>query len=145
MIVVDTNVLVYAANATSQFHRPCRDWLEEQRRKPEAWHVSWAIVYEFMRVTTHPRIMPRPWTASAAWQFVSNLLASPGLTVLVESQRHAEVAADVFTEQPQLAGSIMHDVHTAVLMREHGITSICTLDTDFGRFPFVEIVDPRRT
>jgi len=25
---VDTNVLVYAANADSQFHAPCRDWLE---------------------------------------------------------------------------------------------------------------------
>ena len=30
----------------------------------------------------------------------------------------------------------------ALLMREHGIRRICTRDTDFHRFPFVEPVDP---
>ena len=28
MLAVDTNVLVYAADADSQFHTACRDWLE---------------------------------------------------------------------------------------------------------------------
>jgi len=36
----------------------------------------------------------------------------------------------------------MHDVHTAVLMREHGIREICTRDTDFHRFPFLKVIDP---
>ena len=31
MLAVDTNVLVYAADADSQFHIPCRNWLEHQR------------------------------------------------------------------------------------------------------------------
>jgi predicted nucleic acid-binding protein len=30
----------------------------------------------------------------------------------------------------------MHDAHTAVLMREHGIRTIFTRDSDFHRFPF---------
>jgi predicted nucleic acid-binding protein len=45
-------------------------------------------------------------------------------------------------EVPHLAGNILHDVHTAVLMREHGIREICTRDTDFHRFPFVKVIDP---
>jgi len=36
----------------------------------------------------------------------------------------------------------MHDLHTAVLMREHGISRICTRDTDFLKFPFLTVVDP---
>jgi len=36
----------------------------------------------------------------------------------------------------------MHDAHTAVLMREHGIKRVYTRDTDFHRFPFLEPVDP---
>ena len=32
VLAVDTNVLVYAADADSQFHAPCRDWLERRRR-----------------------------------------------------------------------------------------------------------------
>lgn len=144
MLVVDTNVLIYAANATAKFHAPCRAWLESQRQTANAWYVSWAIVYEFLRVTTHPRVLPRPWTVSAAWQFVAALLASPGLGVLVPTPRHDEVAAGVFAELPHLAGNIMHDAHTAILMREHGISRICTLDVDFSRFPFLESVDPLR-
>ena len=142
MLVVDTNVLVYAADADSPFHAACRDWLERQRGRADAWYTTWAILYEFLRVTTHPRVMRQPWSARAAWDFIAALLPSPGLGILVPTQRHAEVAAQVIAELPHLAGNLFHDAHTAVLMREHGIRCILTRDTDFHRFPFLEPVDP---
>jgi len=75
---------------------------------------------------------------------VMALLASPGLSVLVATQRHADVAAEVIAELPHLAGNLLHDAHTAILMREHGVRRICTRDTDFNQFPFVEVIDPIR-
>jgi hypothetical protein len=39
--------------------------------------------------------MRRPWSVLAAWEFVSALLASPGLALLVPTQRHADVAGKV--------------------------------------------------
>ncbi|MCI0430060.1 MAG: PIN domain-containing protein [Rhodospirillales bacterium] len=142
MLVVDTNILVYAADADSPFHAVLHDWLERQRGRADAWYTTWAILYEFLRVTTHPRVMRRPWSAPEAWGFVSALLASPGLGVLVPTQRHAQVAEQVIAELPHLAGNVLHDAHTAVLMREHGIRRICTRDADFHRFSFLEVVDP---
>jgi toxin-antitoxin system PIN domain toxin len=142
VVVVDTNVLVYAADADSPFHGPCREWLLQQRRRPDAWYSTWAILYEFLRVTTHPRVMRQPWTAAAAWEFVSALLGSPGFGVLLPTPRHPDVAAEVLAELPSVAGNLFHDVHTAVLMREHGIRRIVTRDTDFHRFAFIEPVDP---
>lgn len=142
MFLVDTNILVYAADADSPFHRRAVTWLGRQRPRPDAWYLSWSIVFEFLRVTTHPRGMPRPWKLDRAWSFVSGLLASPGLGVLVPTDRHPQVAAAVFAELPFLAGSILHDAHTAILMREHGIRRVCTRDTHFHRFPFLEVVDP---
>mgnify|MGYP001166141209 CR=1 FL=1 len=142
MFAVDTNVLVYAVNSTARLHVPCRNWLDRQRRRPDAWYLSWGIIYEFMRVSTHPRILPRPWTAPAVWEFVTTLLASPGLGILIPTHRHIDVAREVISELPHLAGNIVHDAHTAILMREHGIKQICTLDTDFHRFPFLEVIDP---
>jgi uncharacterized protein len=142
VLAVDTNVLVYAADAHSQFHLPCRQWLKRQRAQTGAWFVSWPIIYEFLRVTTHPRVMRQPWTAPKAWEFVASLLASPGMGVLVPTQRHADVAGELFSELPHLAANILHDAHTAILMREHGVKQICTRDTDFVRFPFLQIVDP---
>ena len=145
MLVVDTNVLVYAADIDSPFHTPCRQWVEIQRRRPDAWYTTWGILYEFLRVITHPRVLRRPWSAAAAWDFVTALLASPALGILVATPRHADVANEVIRELPHLAGNLMHDAHTAILMREHGIHRICTRDTDFSRFPFLEVIDPIRS
>ena len=86
--------------------------------------------------------MRPPLKAASAWQFVNLLLASPGFSVLVETPRHPEVAEQVLSGLPHLAGNLMHDAHTAILMREHGIRQICTRDTDFHQFKFLEVVDP---
>ncbi len=83
-----------------------------------------------------------PWTADEAWHFVTALVASPGLTVLTETERHTDVAAQVVGEDPALRGNLMHDAHTAILMREHGLRRIYTRDMDFHRFPFLEVIDP---
>lgn len=111
--------------------------------RPDAWFTTWGVLYEFLRVTTHPRVMRQPWSALEACKFVTALLASPGLSILVETHRHADVAALVLSELPQLAGNLLHDAHTAILMREHGIARICTYDADFKRFRFLDVVDPR--
>lgn len=145
MFVVDTNILVYAANQDSASHATCRELIERARGEASAWYVTWPIVYEFLRVTTHPRVLRSPWVCSLAWGFIQALLASPGLGLLSPTDRHAQVAEQVLAEVPHLAGNLMHDVHTAVLMREHGVRRIYTRDTDFHRFPFLEPVDPVTT
>ena len=142
MFVVDTNVLVYAADEHSQAHDRCRSLLEEWRHQASAWFLTWGIVYEFLRVSTHPRVFRNPWSATKAWSFVESLLASPGLDMLSASDRHATVAAEVFGEIPHLSGNLMFDAQTAIRMREHGIKTIYTRDTDFHRFPFLEPIDP---
>ena len=142
MYVVDTNILVYAANHDDPVSPACRDFLESTRESTAAWYVTWGILYEFLRVVTHRRFLPRPWADEGAWHFVESLLASPGLSVLRATNRHATVARDVFALGLHLRGDLFHDAHTAILMREHGIKTIYTRDTDFHRFPFLEVVDP---
>lgn len=142
MFVVDTNVLVYAADTRAPEHARCRSLLERWRRQAGAWYLTWGICYEFLRVVTHPKVMRRPWSGAAAAEFLAALRQAPGLGMLAPTDRHAGVLAEVMTEVPLVTGNLWHDAETAVLMREHGIRRICTRDTDFVRFPFVEIVDP---
>ncbi len=144
MFVVDTNVLVYAANAATPEHKACRARLDAWRQGTFPWCVTWGVLYEFLRVVTHPRVFADPWSTSAAWRFVDGVLAAPRVQVLVETPRHAEAAAQVIAETAGLSGNLLHDAHTAVLMREHGIKRIYTRDTDFHRFPFLEVIDPLR-
>ena len=142
MFVVDTNVLVYAADGDAPEHGRCRALLERWRGRSGAWYLTWGVCYEFLRVVTHPRVLRTPWTAPEANGFLAALLASPGLGLLVPTERHGRVLAEVVAEVPQLAGNLLHDASTAVLMREHGVARICTRDTDFHRFPFLEPIDP---
>ena len=142
MLVFDTNVLVHAADEDSAFHASCRDRVARARDDVSPAFVTWSICYEFLRVTTHARAPVVPWTLLEARAYLEALLASPGFEVLVATPRHAAVLVKTLSEQADLRGNVMHDVHTAVLMREHGISRICTRDWDFRRFPFLTVVDP---
>ena len=142
MLVADTNILVYAADEHCPEHSHCRTLVEQWRTAALPWYLTWNIVYEFVRVVTHPRVFRNPWSADQAWLFVRALLSSPSLGMLAHTSRHAAVAAQTLTEIPQVRGNLVHDLHTAVLMREHGIRRIYTRDTDFHRFPFLEVIDP---
>jgi toxin-antitoxin system PIN domain toxin len=142
MFVVDTNVLVYAADPDSEFHPVCRDRLRIWRGQAAPWYVTWSICYEFLRLCTHARVFRRPWTAVQGWEFLGTLLDSPVATMLLATARHGDLLREVIAEVPHLRGNILHDVHTAVLMREHGIRDIYTRDTDFSRFRFLRVIDP---
>ena len=142
MHVVDTNVLVHAVSTGSPWHAPCRDLLERWRAQRNPWYATWSVLYEFVKLATHVRTFERPWSAPQAWAFVQALHATPGFGVLAHTPRHTEVAAEVFGELPQLSGTVVHDAHIAILMREHGLRRIYTRDADFHRFPFLEVVDP---
>lgn len=139
---VDTNVLLYAANVESGLYEECRQKLNEWRRGPSPTFLTWNVCYEFLRQATQARVLMVPWDAAHALHFLDQLLASPGFSLLTPTNRHAAVLAQTLKELPHLRGAILHDLHTAVLMREHGISQICTRDRDFHRFPFLTVVDP---
>lgn len=142
MLVFDTNVLVHAADKDSPFHEPCHARIVQAREGSSPAFLTWSICYEFLHVTTHPRVSLSPQTPQEAWGFLEALLASPTFDLLVATERHAAVLAQTLAEMPDIRGNLFHDLHIAVLMREHGVSRICTRGTDFHRFPFLTVVDP---
>ncbi len=142
MFVVDTNVLLYAANRDAVEHQRCRELLEGWRRQATPWYVTWSVAYEFLRVITHAQALQRPFTAAAAWEFLDSVLAAPSVRVLIATGQHRQVLREILREMPHLTGNLFHDAHIAALMREHGVRTIVTRDADFYRFPFLEVVDP---
>jgi uncharacterized protein len=142
MFVVDTNILLYAANSDCREHEPCLKLIERARNQTGAWYATWSILYGFLRIVSHPRVLTRPWKTEAALHFIGTLLSSPGFSILVETDRHALVLGEIIREAPDLAGNILSDLHVAALMREHGIATIYTRDVDFHRFAFLRVIDP---
>ena len=142
MLVFDMNVLAHAVDEDSPFHEPCRARVVQAREGSSPAFVTWSLCYEFLRVTTHPRVSLSPRTPREAWGFLEMLLASPTFDLLMATERHAAVLAQTLAEMPDMRGNLFHDLPIAVLMREHGVSRICTRDTDFHRFPFLTVVDP---
>lgn len=142
MFVVDTNLLLYAVNPDAPEHERARSELEDWRRGSRSWFLTWGIVYEFLRVATHPHIFPHPLTLPDAWAFLTAVLASPSCDLLIETDRHPEVLDALTAAHPRLSGNPVHDLHTVALMKEHGVEEIRTADTDFHQFAFLEVVNP---
>ncbi len=142
MFVVDTNLLLYAVNPDSPDHTRARGLLEEWRAGERSWFLTWGIVYEFLRVSTHARVFPRPLDLPTAHAWLAALLAGPGVSLLVETERHDDVLGEQIAAHPRLRGNPVHDLHTAVLMKEHGVGEIRTADSDFHQFGFLTVVNP---
>ena len=140
--LVDTNILLHAANAASPCHEKARHFLDEHLRLRTAWCTSWSILYEFLRVATHRRVFPKPLKAKQALAFVDGLLALDEVAVLTPTDRHFAVLNAVVGDVGHPAGNLFHDIHTATLMREHGIQEIVTADTDFLQFRFLTVSNP---
>ncbi len=139
MVLVDTNILLHAVNADSSDCARATRALEELANGSEDFALGWGILYEFLRVATHPRVFAQPLTLEQAWDFVAELSSRDNCATIVESAFHGQVLSDAMAEAPRLSGNILHDFHYAVLMREHGIKDVLTLDQDFRAFPWVSI------
>ena len=142
MFVVDTNIMIYSAVEEFSEHENARSLIEQWRRGTRSWFATWPILYEFLRVVTHRSVFERPLKLSDAWSFVDGLFEAPNFSLLVETNRHADVLAALIAEYPRMTGNIMHDLHTVALMKEHGVTEIRSADVDFHQFKSLRVVNP---
>lgn len=142
MFVVDTNVLLYDVNTDAPEHERARDAVESYRRQARLWFLTWGIVYEFLRVSTHRAVFPRPLSLSEGQEWIAIVLGSPTCRMLVETERHAAIMKELTGRHPRLGGNAVHDLHIAAMMLEHGVAEIRTADTDFHQFPFLRVVNP---
>lgn len=142
MFVVDTNILLYAADRDSPAHLTCRVQVDAWRKQSSIWYLTWGIVYEFLRVATHPNVFRKPFSAKNAYLFIQAILISPSVGMLVETERHQAMVSEVLADLPDITGNLVFDAHTAILMKEHGIRTIYTRDSDFHRFTFLEVINP---
>jgi toxin-antitoxin system PIN domain toxin len=139
---IDTNVLVYSEIVSSVHHRAARRLLTELAEGPIAWAIPWPCVYEFLRVVTHTRVFAPPVPLELALHDLGQILASPTLVLLSETERHAEVMMAVVNESG-VTGNLLHDAHIAALCIEHGVSELLTGDRDFSRFP-LRVANPFR-
>lgn len=142
--VIDTNVLLYGANADAPEHAAAYRFLERIGATADPWYLTDGIAYEFFRVATHPKVFPQPLSWRDALAFVGPLLEADNVHVLRTTDEHWMILDAVLGTLTHPSGNLFFDVRTVVLMREHGIRRIYTTDTDFLQFDGIDVHDPLR-
>jgi toxin-antitoxin system PIN domain toxin len=132
VILVDANLLIYACSNNFAQHPVAREWFDQQINGVARVGLPWASLLAFLRVTTNPRIFPRPLPMTKAWEQVSAWLACGTVWTPAPTERYAGVLATLLA-QPGVHGNLVPDAHLAALAIEHGLT-LCSADGDFARF-----------
>jgi uncharacterized protein len=140
--LVDTNILLYAANPGSPEHQTARTEIESLRRGTATWFLTWGIVYEFLRVATHAAVFDRPLSVPSAALFIKSLMESGSVQILQETEGHLSLFEEEIAATPGLSGNDLHGAHVVVLMREHNVRKILTADRGFERFKNLTVIDP---
>ncbi len=139
-MIVDANVLLYAVDTSSPFHRSAKDWLESSLNEPARVGLPWASLLAFQRISTHPRASVSPLSPARAWSFIADWLDADATWVPHPGGRHAEILRTLIVEG-DLRGNLVTDAHLAALAMEHGV-GVCSTDSDFARFPQINWVNP---
>lgn len=142
--VIDTNILLYAANADADEHSAAVQFLKNAAAGPAQWFFTEGILYEFLRVATHPRVFSSPLSWKQGMQFLRPFLSNSKFQIITAGSEHWPLLNRVLSELTHPAGNLFFDIRTVVLMMEHGIKTIFSTDTDFLQFYDIEAVNPLR-
>jgi uncharacterized protein len=133
MMLVDTNVLVYAHRRDADHHEEYRDWLQALIDGPEPYAVSDHAVADMLRVITNPRIYREPATIDEALAFAGQLRNQPHAQVVGPGPRFWSLFTDL-CRKANARAKLVPDAYLAALAIEHGCEFV-TADKDFRRFP----------
>lgn len=139
-MLVDANLLLFAADASAPDHAAAAAWLESALNGERRVGLPWESLTAFVRIATHPRASAHPLQPEDAWQFVQEWLEAPTAWVPLPTDQHAAVLGGLIRRY-RLAGNLVPDAHLAAIALEHGLT-VCSADTDFARFGEVRWLNP---
>ena len=130
-MVIDANLLLYAAHSGTEQHRRASAWLTERLNGSTRVGLPWQSLAAFLRISTHARAFERPLSPAAAWELVREWLArrAGGRS----GQDGVGVAGDARLPHEPVRGNLVPDALLAALAIEHGVT-LYSADTDFARF-----------
>lgn len=132
MILIDTNLLIYAHISTFPQHQKSRKWLDDQLNNCFRVGLPWPSLLSFMRLVTNPRIFTNAESVTSAWKQVENWLSNDSAWIPQPTHKHQEILSSLIIHASGRP-NLIPDLHLATLAIEHGLT-LCSSDGDFSRF-----------
>lgn len=140
MILVDTNLLLYAEDERNPHHKKSREWWDQQLSGAAPVCLCWDVISAFIRIGTNPRVYEQPLALDEAIERVQSWLDQPCVRVIQPTERHWVVYQETLNAG-QATANLVTDAHLAALAIEHGCVLYST-DADFARFPKLKWKNP---
>ncbi len=140
MILIDSNILIYAHVSTFRQHERARGWLDAQLSGNSPVGLPWPSLLGFLRIATNPRVLQNPESLAEAWGQVAAWLDCEVAWIPQPTDRHRAILESLLVA-PGMQGNLIPDAHLAALAIEHGLLLYST-DGDFARFPTLRWQNP---
>ena len=140
MILPDANLLLYAYDQSSPFHPKAAAWCENIMSRSSPVILLPAVVFAFVRISTHPRIFTNPLSVAEASAHVRSWLDRKQVRLHDMLPEDVETALSLL-ESAGTAGNLTTDAQIAAVARRLD-AEIHTADLDFGRFVGVRFSNP---
>ncbi len=144
MHALDTNLLVYAHNATSPYHVQAKAFVEGiMNERDDDGHllvcIPAQVLMEFLNVITWHRL-ESPLPLADATQLVQDYLDT-GVTVLYPQPTQLNTLLDLL--KSVTTRKKVFDVALAATLKDHGVSGFYTVNKrDFEEFQFLDVTDP---
>jgi toxin-antitoxin system PIN domain toxin len=140
VILIDTNLWLYATLEDIPQHTRAKAWLEATFNGDESIGLPWSVVCAVLRISTHSRLMLQPLRPQQAMDLVEGWLQHPLVEVIEPGPSHWSVLR-LLLEEAGTAGNLTSDAHLAALAIEHNGT-LYSADSDFRRFTGLRFRNP---
>ena len=132
-MLVDANLLLYAANHAAPEHERARSWLDAQLNGTARVGLPWPSLLAFVRLAANPLVVRHPVTPGDAWRQVEAWLSCGPAWIPLPGSEHPQRVGVLLTA-PWMTSRLVPDAHLAALAMEHGLI-LCSTDGDFAKFP----------
>lgn len=121
LILIDTNILVYAINKDAPQYEACRSLVQAGMARSFAGVLFTQNILEFYSIVTDIRRVPNPLEPAAAWEQINNIktifpILEPSGSTL------SQLEQTVF----HVKGPEVFDAYLVAQMRVSGVSTICT-------------------
>lgn len=141
LLLVDTNVLVYAMDGTSQFHVASRAVLDRAQSANANLCVTSQNLAEFFSLVTNASRVVSPQSIDDALAAIESLISLPGLRVLPTPVGTETLWIDLCRKHP-VKGARIFDLQLVATMSINGVERISTFDSDFRNVAGITVEVP---
>src|SRR5712691_6886677 len=143
LALLDTNILVYAADETSEFHLPAKQLRDQGVQGDISVAVSPQILFEFFAVITNPRRVTQPRSPQEARDEMEKYFRAATIRKIYPGDDIVERMLTLLQQHPQITRQDIFDCVLVATMQANGVRRIYTYNRQhFTPFPDIEVLTP---